>query len=160
MKQKIDAIIEKYLGAETSVQEEDALRTYFSGRDIDSRHKDLAIVFALAERNKQTRLTPAFSTRLRNNIAEENSNLRPVISYRKRFTWMHAAASLVLLTGIFFITLHNWPSKKPATEEMMLKDTFTNPDDALKEIKKSLLTVSSKMQQGVDFFEINKKNQD
>ena len=62
MKKRIDILIERYFSGETSLQEEQELKSYFASEDIADEHIPYASLFQNFDAEKEQRFVPAFSS--------------------------------------------------------------------------------------------------
>lgn len=118
----IDNLIEKYERGETSLKEEKQLSAYFSSNTVAPHllaYKPLFEYYALAKNDVYKRP-----------ITTKNK----VNNYVK---WVSVAAALLLGLGWYFNT--------PTKEQL---GTYTNPDIAYAELKKSLQMVSKNFKKG------------
>ncbi len=86
---EIKKLIERYENAETTLKEEDMLREYFSGDDIDPRfeaYKPMFSYFSLTQSEQFTKDVP----------------LKPERTYRL-YQWISVAAVVVIMLGLVFI---------------------------------------------------------
>jgi hypothetical protein len=181
----IKALLEKYWLAETTVEEEKALATYFRGPDIDPELAPFGDLFAYFEEETriETALTPGagFESRILERIARAEAAdgsphtsqalLRSAAPSRVFFPrrWLNpayaAAAAVILSIGLFIMYQPNRPAAGPATPvtagantaATTIKDTYDDPQQALAAIRHALLTASARMNQGKN---ITQKNMD
>ncbi|CAL2086178.1 hypothetical protein [Tenacibaculum sp. 190524A05c] len=84
----IERLIEKYLEAETTLQEETQLREYFTSGNVAEHLQDYAIMFGYFKQNQSETYTKTIK-------------LKPEIKRKKNFKWMTVAASLALLVSAY-----------------------------------------------------------
>ncbi|TCP24782.1 hypothetical protein EV195_105213 [Tenacibaculum skagerrakense] len=84
----IEKLIEKYLEAETSLQEENILRTYFTSGNVAPHLEDYAIMFGYFKQNQSETFTKTIK-------------LKPEKKSKKNFKWLSVAASLALLVSVY-----------------------------------------------------------
>lgn len=84
----IEKLVEKYLNAETSVQEEKDLRTYFLSEDVAPHLEEYRLMFSYFQFSKDETYTKAIE-------------LKPEKTKRKNLKWLSVAASVVLLVSIY-----------------------------------------------------------
>ncbi|WP_299049174.1 hypothetical protein [uncultured Polaribacter sp.] len=84
----IEKLVEKYLNAETSLQEEATLKNYFTGGNVAPHLQEYKYMFTYFKSTKQETYTKTI-------------RLAPKKSNRRSFKWLSVAASLVLLFSVF-----------------------------------------------------------
>ncbi|GGB74101.1 hypothetical protein GCM10007424_12510 [Flavobacterium suaedae] len=123
----VEKLLQKYFEAETSIAEENILREYFASTDVAPHLEHYRPLFGYFE-------TEA------NKTFEKDLPLKP----RKRNVvgWISVAASVVLLSGLFFITNNQ---SAPADE----LGTYEDPEVAFRETQKALNMLSNTVNVGV-----------
>lgn len=83
----IDTLLDKYFEGETSLHEEEILRTYFTGNDVADKHKQYCPIFSFfAEmRTEEDKVSTSYDVK-------KHRKLRPYI-------WVGVAACIMLLIG-------------------------------------------------------------
>ena len=139
----IEQLVEKYLEAETSLQEEAQLKAYFSSEDVAPHLKEYAPMFTYFSVAKEENYTGEMFQQVRYDN-EVLPGKPPVISLagarRKVYSWVAVAASIVLMAGIFL-------QENPQTSEF---GSYEDPEVAMEETKKALQMVSLLMNSGND----------
>ena len=135
--QRINILLQKYFEAETTLDEENELITYFSSGDVDENLKMYVPMFSgmkelLAEEQ------PTLGDELMNHILE--SEHREKLRYR----WMWQAVSGVAAAVIVVMLAVNYYSGRT-----QWNDTFKDPDQAYGEAVKTLQFVSEKYNKGL-----------
>lgn len=135
--QRINILLQKYFEAETTLDEENELITYFSSGDVDESLKTVVPLFSgmkelLAEEQ------PDLGDELMNHILE--SEHREKLKYR----WMWQVVSGVAASVILVMLAVNYYSGKT-----QWNDTFKDPDQAYAEAVKTLQLVSEKYNKGL-----------
>ncbi len=135
--QRINILLQKYFEAETTLDEENELITYFSSGDVDENLKMYVPMFSgmkelLAEEQ------PTLGDELMNHILE--SEHREKLRYR----WMWQAVSGVAAAVIVVMLAVNYYSGRT-----QWNDTFKDPDQAYVEAVKTLQFVSEKYNKGL-----------
>jgi len=134
----IDQLLEKYWEGETTLEEERALKSYFSGNNIEKRFQYAAPLFqALHEEKSVAMSTPPLPLK--------------VIKKPMQWTRWAAAAALVgvlSIAGWRAIKQHQQEMEIAAIEKKLNTDTFEDPEQAAAEIKAALAFVSSKLNKG------------
>ena len=116
-------LLEKYLEGETSVQEENKLRAYFTSRDVAAHLEEyipLFSYFEVARNEKFPRKNKFYEGR------------------KKVYSWIGVAASLLILIGIF--TQHE--------RNISEFGSYEDPELAMQKTKEALNMVSQLMNTG------------
>ncbi|ANR72174.1 hypothetical protein J4856_05555 [Prevotella scopos JCM 17725] len=154
----IKRLLAQYYDGLTTEEEENTLRTYFNGNDIDASLKDESIFFTALQSSECP--TPAgMEERLSRQINQWNTlevtNRRAIRHINLRWI-VGIAASLLLLFATGAIVYQN-ENKSPQTEQ----DTYTNAKDAYAETSKALMKFSKTLNKGIDATEnITNKTRD
>ena len=127
---KIESLIEKYENAETSIAEENELRTYFSSQNVASHLQEYKFVFEYYTVSKTENLTSKIS------IQTKNKNTK----------WFAIAAAITLLLGIGTAVMMNDEPKLIAND----LGTFQNPETAFIETQKALAMLSNHVNTGIE----------
>lgn len=132
---RLEQLIERYWNCETSVEEENELKAYFSSADVPEKYKDTAAVFQYFSKSKDVNLKDeSFTLRLSDTVKDSGSDkVRQLVLNTMKI----AAGIAVLLIAFWFV--HN-EVKTPADEK--LADTYTDPKVAFEETKKALMIIS------------------
>jgi len=138
-RERIAALLEKYWQAETTVEEERALAEYFRGPDVPPEWESCRQLFTFFEQHTEMSPRPELEARIMDSI-------RP----RRRMAWWAAAAAILLMLGIAPL-FRQAPEKTPPVVQSasMIKDTYDDPGQALAAVRKALLTMSKKMNKGL-----------
>lgn len=127
---KMEALLEKYFEGETSIVEENELKNYFSSPDVAphlEQYKPLFGYFAEAKK-------------------ENFDKDVPLISKKKKATWLSIAASIAVLIGAGTYVYFNTNEVKENNE----LGTYENPKEALEATQKALAMLSSNVNAGVE----------
>ena len=127
---KIESLIEKYENAQTSIAEENELRTYFSSQNVASHLQEYKLVFEYYAVSKTDNLTSKIS------IQTKNKNTK----------WFAIAAAITLLLGIGTAVMMNDEPKLIAND----LGTFQNPETAFIETQKALAMLSNHVNTGIE----------
>jgi hypothetical protein len=84
----IEKLVEKYLNAETTLQEETTLKNYFTEGNVAPHLQEYSYMFTY------------FAT-AKNETYTKNIKLEPKKSKKKNYAWLSVAASIVLLFSVF-----------------------------------------------------------
>ena len=135
--QKINILLQKYFDAETTIDEENELITYFSSGEVDENLKMYVPMFSgLKELSAEE--DSVLGEDLMNFILE--SEHKEKLRYRWMWqivTGVAASVILVMLAVNFYSSQNQW------------KDTFTDPKQAYFEASKTLEFVAGKYNKGL-----------
>lgn len=135
--QRINILLQKYFDAETTVDEENELITYFSSGMVDDSLKTYVPLFSgIRELSAERDL--ALEDELMDHILE--SEHREKLRYRFMWQWATGIAAVIVLAMLavnFYGSRNQW------------KDTFSDPQQAYAEATKVLELVSTKYNQGL-----------
>jgi len=141
---QINELLEKYWNCETSLEEEQTLRSYFNGQDIPESLKSTAALFQYFEREKTKSLDTSFDEKFRNRFRDSHKmRTLPLVKIMRI-----AAGVLVGVAAIFFIRQEVRKSYPPEIAE-----TYSDPKLALEETKRALMMISNsfnKAEQGAE----------
>lgn len=141
---KIEILVEKYFQGETSIVEENELRTYFSSLDVAQHLEQYKPMFGY--------LSLAKKQKLRQEIA-----LYPKSRDKKRnVAWLSIAASVVVLLGIGTYVFYNYDT---ASEKQDL-GTYDDPEVALRQTQKALALLSKHVNVGIESVKYVEEYQD
>lgn len=141
--QEIKNLLERYYKGNSSLSEEESLKTFFSQEEVPLELKpdqDLFLYY-LAEKSVE-KGNSNHDAKLRESILNSISSPTRKISlskgYKGQLYWLSGiAASLILIFASYFLTVNHGP-----------KDTFEDPQLAYLEAKKVLEYVSVKFNEG------------
>jgi len=80
--QKIEILLNKYLDAETSLDEESILRDYFNNNEVESHLLPYKAMFTY--------------------FKIKDGYVKPIFKPKTNLRWLNVAASIVLLIGLYF----------------------------------------------------------
>ena len=121
----IENLVEKYLNAETSLQEEERLKSYFSSGQVATHLQEYAPMFNYFSRAKEETYsrTPAYNK-----------------GRRKVYSWIAVAASIMILLGVV----------SQQEEQVSEFGTYEDPELALQKTREALQMVSMYMNDGTE----------
>jgi len=160
----IEKLIDAFYEGATSPFEEEILYKFFSKQDIPARLRNEKKFFMELASLKQKKMASSLARKLDQLIdkleAEESiigaSQKRPVVIKQLNWRWITAvAASLLILLSAGIYTFH---SGRDAGTEVIIADTYEDPEEAYIETQKTLLYVSNKLNKGFGQVESAKKN--
>jgi len=122
----IEELLEKYENGETTLEEEQVLKNYFSSDTVAPHLEMYKPMFVYFLVNKQEQFTKDIPLKT-----------KKVFNYK----WISVAAVAVLMLGIYF--------NRPVDScEADLVGTFCEPEEAFNEVTKSLAMISSHFNKG------------
>jgi len=110
---QINKLIEKYFEGETSLAEEQTLKSYFTSTEVDAslaQYKSLFIGFSELSKTE----APATLSKKIENITTETKKTPHIKLYR----WLSVAATVLIAFGIIF-TIRPWEQKQQMSQEML-----------------------------------------
>lgn len=133
---ELKSLLDKYWNCETTLEEENALRTYFRSGNIPDEWKETAILFRYFEESKKKSL---------NDISFESEVIQKMHLPAKQtkvvklfYNSMRIAAGLlVVIVATWFIKTE---VRKSTPQEVV--DTYDDPKLAFEETKKALMMIS------------------
>lgn len=146
--QTIDKLLEKYWNADTSPEEEEQLRKYFSENGVPEHLRGVAALFRQYQADRQFKtLDAGFETEVLEKIS------KPEV----RFDWQPllriAAVLMIFLVTALLLKQH---LLIPANHQVVVEhteDTYEDPQQAYEQTKQALLLVSSLMNEGAQHIE-------
>jgi hypothetical protein len=132
---KIEALLNKYWSCETSLEEEEQLRSYFRGKQIPEQLKETAALFRYFEERKKKSLNDAsFDTQ----VLEKVKSPKQGKVVRLAYNAMRIAAGVaVLVIATWFVR-----NEIRQTTPQQQVDTYDDPKLAFEETKKALMMIS------------------
>lgn len=131
---QIEDLLAKYWNCETSVEEERALREYFSSGAQNGSMKELAAMFQYFDQQRGKEMSdPAWDGRMRDLIRPKQASLRRLLRNSIRI----AAGIVVLMVAVWFVRTE---IRESTPQELV--DTYSDPELAFEETKKALLMIS------------------
>ncbi|MEW4922543.1 hypothetical protein [Algibacter sp. 2305UL17-15] len=125
----IEKLLEKYENGETSLKEEQALKSYFSQDNVAPHLEHYKPMFTYFLGNQQEQFTKDLPLK-----AKKKFDLK----------WIAVAAVAVIMLGVYFT-----PMIGTSSCEENIVGTFCEPEDALNEVTKSLAMISNHFNKGV-----------
>ena len=128
---KIEIILEKYFEGETTIAEENELKSYFSSPEVAQhlqQYRSMFGYFAVAKEQASQ---------------QEIQLVQPKRNYR---AWLSIAASVVILLGIGTFTYINY-NNTTASQDL---GTYDNPEEAFRQTQKALALLSNQVNVGVE----------
>lgn len=132
--EQIDALLNKYWNGETSLEEEQQLKTYFRTARIHQQHNEAAALFTYLEEQKNKSLTDtSFNKKVLRKIKHPGKTVSLLLYNSMRI----AAGIIVLVLAVWLVRME----VRKATPDQMA-DTYNDPKMAFEETKKALLMIS------------------
>lgn len=128
---KIESLLEKYFEGETTVAEENELRTYFSSPNVApplEQYKPIFGYFSIAKEQQFEPIVPLQSKKRRN------------------VAWLSVAASVVVLVSAGTFAYMNYGT----TAQPQDLGTYDSPEEAFRETQKALAMLSGHVNTGVE----------
>ena len=120
----IEKLVEKYLNAETTLQEETILKNYFTGGNVAPHLQEYTSLFNYFAAVKEDTYTKTIK-------------LEPKKSKKKNFKWLSVAASVVLLFSVFI-----------GQQEYKEYQQRKKAEKIYAQVSKGLLLLSNNLQKG------------
>jgi hypothetical protein len=147
---RINSLLQKYWNAETSLEEEQQLREFFSREGVPEGLKETAALFRYFERQKKLGVDDVqFDRELKRKLKSHAGPLTPeggnaargkVINFSFVQVARIAAGVLVVVAATFFIRQEI--KKAYPDEPLAEEDTYSDPKVAFEETKKALIMIS------------------
>lgn len=141
--QPINQLLDKYFDGQTSLQEEQELRRYFNGTQVDPSLEAYRPYFQFLTQAKQTQLSPDFESKL----LQELKNEPPKSARLRTFnTYLLRVAAVALLALAVFFLLPGDDQPRRIAEEINWEALETqNEQEAFEQTKAALKLLSSKL---------------
>lgn len=130
---KIELLIEKYFQGETSIAEENELKSYFSSPDVAQhleQYKPMFGFFAQAKEQQYKAIAPLKAKK------------------RTLVAWLSIAASVVVLLGVGTFAYLNYNDQQ--SQDL---GTYDDPEVAFRETQKALALISEHVNTGIESVE-------
>jgi len=127
--EQINELLEKYWAGDTSLEEESALKNFFSGDNIPEELKKYQPLFLWKINQLQIKGSSTLKKELK----------KPLSIQWYSFLKMAASVLLVLTLGIGFYTHY----QQEKYMERIFSETYSDPEDALQETKNVIRRISS-----------------
>ena len=142
---EIEKLLSKYWKNETSLQEEEQLRSFFNQQHVADHLKKYQSLFVYQALEKQKRVSENFENDVLERIRQYEEPMKPSIARTFSNSWMKYAAIFILGFAVF-LGYQSWKGNQ--IEHFALEDTEQTPEEALKETKKALLLISAHLNKG------------
>lgn len=131
---KIEDLIEKYFQGETSIAEENELRTYFSSSNVAQHLEQYKPIFSYFSLAKEQQFT---------------SEISPILGSRdekRTVKWLSIAASVVVLLGIGTYSYYDVAVVNKSQD----LGTYDDPEEAFRATQKALSLLSNNVNVGIE----------
>ena len=136
----IKKLVDKYWEGATSLEEEEQLRTYFNGEQVDQRLKKVQPLFVFFKQEQEK-------------TSQRPLSFLEVVRQRPKRVWSLVAASvaiLIMVAAWLYQQQHlPQPNNLAVQEAPLHKDTYEDPERAFQEAKQALMLVSKGLNKGV-----------
>lgn len=135
-------LLSRYWACETSVDEEKALRLYFSQPNLPLdllEYRSLFVFVTAAQKQQSDRPLQAPQTL---QISHRREN------FGRRNIWLSVAASVALLIGTFFWLRPTPPRSTDETKPTTIANLSEEQQQVINQTKAALMLISNKMQKG------------
>jgi hypothetical protein len=130
----IEQLLEKYWECETSLEEEKALRDFFSQPDVPDSLKESAVLFRYLEQQRVHKMNDAaFDTTLKGKLQPAQGKMRSLYLNSLRM-----AAGISVVIASFWLVR----TQLRETTPQEVADTYDDPKQAFEETKKALQMIS------------------
>lgn len=146
----IEQLIERYWNCETSVEEEQILRSFFSQKDVPAhllRYKDL---FTFENHENKIGLSEDFDRKLLAEIEKPTVKARRISLYRRMMPMFKAAAAIALVVLLGKAAQNSFDDKDNAATQTAQNyhETYSDPKQAYEHVSSALKIVSETMNEG------------
>lgn len=133
----IEALLEKYWNAETSLEEEKQLRDFFQGGNVPEHLKEAAELFRyFGEEKNKSIIDASFDKAVTKQISQRHGG--KVIDVKNWFQMARIAAGIVVIVAAVYLIGQEVRRSSPNE----IPDTESDPKLAFEETKKALMMIS------------------
>ncbi|WP_299109614.1 hypothetical protein [uncultured Tenacibaculum sp.] len=132
----IEKLVEKYLDAETTLQEEKVLQEYFTSNNVAPHLYEYSYMFSYFKQSKDETFTKTIQ-------------LKPERTNRKNWKWLSVAASVVLLFSVF-IGHEEYQKQQARKQFAQVKEALQMVSINLNKGNEALYAVSNNINKGHD----------
>lgn len=149
MNHDIDKLLEKYWDAETTIEEEEVLKTYFNSGQVTTEHLDFAPLFSYYKAQLELKYD------IPSNIQTTEIQETKIVQLNSWKRYMYAVASIFVLGlgSIYF-----FKNISDTNVENSLVREIEDPEEALALTLKALAMVSKNLKTGTDHVESGMQN--
>ncbi len=142
---EIEKLLSLYWENETSLQEEEQLRSFFNQKQVPDHLKKYQSLFVYQALEKQKGVSENFENAVLERIRQYEEPMKPSMVSTFSNGWMKYAA-IFILGFAMFLGYQSWKGNQ--VTQIALEDTEPTPEEALEEARKALLLVSSHLNKG------------
>ena len=147
----INDLLEKYWEGETTVEEENLIKSYFQKGDVAPEHQAFLPLFTFF--NEQNNIH--YTIPDENIIAQKGRNSTPVIGLPSSKKWIYAVAAVFgLITASWFL----FRPSSDTTSTTAYVNEIEDPEEAYRVTMKALAMVSGKLNKGTESISIGMVN--
>jgi len=110
----IEQLIERYFACETSLQEEQILRSFFAQEDVPANLLEYAEIFRYEVESTKAHLGEDFDKKMMDLVEKENAKTTKVVKMRSRFAPLFKAAAIVAIV----LTIGNAAERSISSESV------------------------------------------
>ena len=132
----IEALLEKYWNAETTLEQEQELREFFQGGEVPENLNEAAMLFRYFENEKSKKLNANFDADVTKQVQQRQGG--KIIPMTNWFRVARVAAGIVAVVAAVYLIGAEIRGRTPKE----IADTESDPKLALEETKKALLMIS------------------
>lgn len=137
--ENIKLLLEKYYQGESTLKDEALIKEFFANNEVDDElYADKQLFLSLINDDSENDLNFNFEEVVQNAINSTGEKRGKGINYRLITTWAAAAAVVLLVIGV------GWLTTSKSTESVFV-DTYEDPQVAMQETQKILALVGSKI---------------
>ena len=144
---RMKEILERYWDCQTSTEEEQLLREWFSQGNVPDELKQYRSAFLLQMQMADQKADPSLCRNVLNAIENETIKAHKSFSF---YSMIKIAASILVIVSMGIGIFTHYQQEKFLKE--MFIETYTDPEDALKETRAVLDKVSSSFFKAQKFF--------
>ena len=130
----IEELLEKYWSAETTLEQEEELRTFFKSNNIPESLNETAVLFRYFEQEKSKKLHENFDADVTKKLQQRQGG--KIVPMTDWFRIARVAAGIVVVVAAVF------PIGKGVRKNQEIPDTESDPKLAFEETKKALMMIS------------------
>ena len=132
----IEALLEKYWNAETTLEQEQELREFFQGNNVPEKLNEAAMLFRYFETEKSKKLNENFDADVTKKIQQRQGG--KIIPMTNWFRVTRVAAGIVAIVAAVYLIGAEIRGRTPKE----IADTESDPKLAFEQTKKALLMIS------------------
>ncbi len=146
----IEQLIDRYWKCETSVEEEQILRSFFRQEDVPAHLLHYKELFCFEDKEKEVALGGDFDQRMLQLIEKPTVRAHRISLYRRMMPMWKAAAAIAIIIVLGKATQSSFYTKENNTEmaPANLHETYSNPRQAYDHVSSALKIVSETMAEG------------